>query len=101
MLVVDVTPIDEANVEPAVIDAERALQVAQANWGREGTPEPFLVVMTDQSSIGSVDPIEGRPVWVVRYSDFTDMSPGGVELHWGYVIVDATSGEFIKSFLSK
>jgi len=98
MLVVEVAPTE---AEPGFVDAQAALEAAAANWGHGGTPEPFLVVMTDESSIGSIYPIEDRPVWVVRYSDFTDVSGGGVEVHWGYVIVDAATGEFIKSFVTQ
>ena len=96
----EITPVEQAPGALGFVDERAALDTAKAKWGRDGTPTPFLVTMTDPSSIGSIDPIENRPVWVVRYSDFTATSPRGVELHWGYVLIDAQTGAFIKSILS-
>lgn len=74
-----------------LINRDQALAVAAKRWGERepAIGEPFLQRMTDPDTARSDDPIIDRPVWVVRYAGLSVMSPGGRELHFSYVVIDA------------
>lgn len=86
---VQVKPTDE----DGLIDRDQALAVAAKRWGERepAVGEAFLQRMTDPDTARSDDPIIDRPVWVVRYAGLSVMSPGGRELHFAYVVIDATA----------
>ncbi len=76
-----------------LIGRTEALEKAAARWGDQGgIADPFLMAMTDPGTSRDSEPVTDRPVWIVRYSDISIISPGGRELHYAYVVIDGLSG---------
>lgn len=96
----------QATFEPlsdtsGLISLEDALAAGAKTWGVEPSkPDGFLGLVSDPASVGTDQPMEHRPVWILRYSGLSMTSPGGVELHFAYVFIDARTGEEIFTRMS-
>lgn len=85
---VEVKPVDATGL----ISRDEALAAAAKQFDPSAAaPEAYLQLMTDPTTARG-DAIVDRPMWVVRYSGLTVMSPGDVELHYAYVLIDARTG---------
>ena len=90
---VEVNAIDAASIGSGLISRADALAAASRQLNVvPALPDAYLQLMTDPSSSRGPDPITDRPMWVVRYSGLSVTSPGGRELHYAYVIIDARTG---------
>lgn len=91
-------PLSDAS---GLISLEDALAAGVKSWGVEPSgPDGFLGLVSDPSSVGTDQPMEHRPVWILRYSGLSMTSPGGVGLHFAYVYIDARTGEEIFTRMS-
>lgn len=92
------------------ISLDQALRAVELEFGNEikgEHVEPFLVRVTDASTLGSSKPITDRPAWVLWYSGLHipvsgPAKPNGVPsdggtLTWAVVLVDASTGEWVSS----
>jgi hypothetical protein len=89
----------EAVTEPdASVSRSEALASARKEYDPPGTAErvdAFLYRVTDPATLRSDRPIDRKPVWIVRYTNVSVQSPGGIPLTRYYSLIDATSGEWI------
>lgn len=97
-----------------VIPMDTALSVAETlndfSAGRV-TPEAFLATVVDARSSGQGDVLAARRVWVVRYAGLGLVVPGPSVLapatprdhvaDYAYILLDASTGDFLVSVLSE
>ncbi len=92
-LAVQVKPIGAIGLATGLISRADALAAASNVMdGGLALPDAYLQLMTDPSASRGDDPITDRPMWVVRYSGLSVISPGGKELQYAYVVIDARTG---------
>lgn len=78
----------------SAIPESRALATANAQWVEPpGKVDAFLQLVTDPNSLRADSPILNRPVWIVRYSGISIVSPAGRTIRTAYAFVDAITGE--------
>jgi hypothetical protein len=90
-----VEPLSEGAV---TVSRSEALRIAHEEYDPPGaaeTLEAFLYRVTDPSTLRSDDPIDKRPVWIVRFTNVSVHSPGGRLLTRQYSFVDATDGTWL------